>query len=585
MLPEALRGRAREFVVTADRVLRTGPSLVALPEALVGYARGFLRTSLDSARFLWRPGTTWYAVTLERQSQTKGGDRALVTYVPLELPAGITSREIDVLTLVALGLTNTEIATRLGNSARTVSTQIERLLSKLGQSGRGGLAAIAVDAGLMRLPIPGGVEGLGVLGLVEIERRSREPNSPPPMPDVRVRFPRRRSYVLGTVMATLGANASEGLEFMRGAALAVAEVNAAGGVAGMPIEHVIVKADLYDEDSVRKAFQDLIAREVDGITASYVSAENPFVLDLVADYGCPFLHTAASEDNVRTVRDNPVRYRSIFQTSPSETHYGQGFVRFIDELCDKGLWTPVNRRIVSVEIESRSQQISNDVLMAKAAESGWDVVDVINVPPKNKDWSPVVQRVEEIRPAALIVAHWDAEDIAALQTAVYALRLPMLIYYVYGASAPSFSAAAGHAAEGVIWSTVTGRYDDSLGRRFQERYLAMFGAEAGWSAASAAYDQVRLLASAWAATGSRDFHRVADHLRSTPYRGLNGVYYLADPGQAALCYPDNTTDPSLGQAQMIYQIQNARPRALAPAPHGDITAFRIPGWWPAQAVS
>ena len=75
------------------------------------------------------------------------------------MPRGITVREVDVLTLLALGLTNSGIAERLGTSARTVSTQIERLLTKLDQGTRGGLAALAVDSGLLRLPIPGGVDG------------------------------------------------------------------------------------------------------------------------------------------------------------------------------------------------------------------------------------------------------------------------------------------------------------------------------------------------------------------------------------------------------------------------------------------
>ena len=53
---------------------------------------------------------------------------------------GVTDREINILTLLALGLTNVQIAGRLGTSAHTVSTQIERMLVKLGQPSRGGLA-------------------------------------------------------------------------------------------------------------------------------------------------------------------------------------------------------------------------------------------------------------------------------------------------------------------------------------------------------------------------------------------------------------------------------------------------------------
>jgi branched-chain amino acid transport system substrate-binding protein len=123
---------------------------------------------------------------------------------------------------------------------------------------------------------------------------------------------------------------------------------------------------------------------------------------------------------------------------------------------------------------------------------------------------------------------------------------------------------------------VTGLYDDRLGWDFQRRYQRRFGTEPGWSLASAAYDQVRLLASAWAATGSRESYEVAEFLRHTAYRGLNGVYYLGSPGQASLAYPDTTPDPSIGQAQMVYQFHDGVVRAIAPEPNGSLDAFVAP---------
>ena len=57
---------------------------------------------------------------------------------------GVTSREVDVLLLIAEGRTNADIAARLYLSPRTVKGYVESLLSKTGASNRTQLAALAV---------------------------------------------------------------------------------------------------------------------------------------------------------------------------------------------------------------------------------------------------------------------------------------------------------------------------------------------------------------------------------------------------------------------------------------------------------
>lgn len=70
--------------------------------------------------------------------------------VPPELRSlGLTSREVDVLSLVAGGLSNREIAERLFLSPRTVEAHVERMLAKTGVSNRRELARIAARAGVV----------------------------------------------------------------------------------------------------------------------------------------------------------------------------------------------------------------------------------------------------------------------------------------------------------------------------------------------------------------------------------------------------------------------------------------------------
>ncbi|MGZ4615523.1 MAG: helix-turn-helix transcriptional regulator, partial [Actinomycetes bacterium] len=66
-----------------------------------------------------------------------------VRAVPPRLRAlGVTSREVDVLALVAEGLTNVEVARRLVLSPRTIDHHVSRLLAKTGSANRGELARV-----------------------------------------------------------------------------------------------------------------------------------------------------------------------------------------------------------------------------------------------------------------------------------------------------------------------------------------------------------------------------------------------------------------------------------------------------------
>jgi DNA-binding CsgD family transcriptional regulator len=67
----------------------------------------------------------------------------------LEGPAGLTRREIEVLRLLARGLSNREIAKRLVISPKTVGNHVEHIYAKIDATNRAGASLFAVRHGLL----------------------------------------------------------------------------------------------------------------------------------------------------------------------------------------------------------------------------------------------------------------------------------------------------------------------------------------------------------------------------------------------------------------------------------------------------
>jgi DNA-binding NarL/FixJ family response regulator len=71
---------------------------------------------------------------------------------PMPLPEDLTAREIELLTLIAAGSTNAEIAERLVISPLTVKSHVSRILTKMSARDRTQLVVMAYESGLV---VPG----------------------------------------------------------------------------------------------------------------------------------------------------------------------------------------------------------------------------------------------------------------------------------------------------------------------------------------------------------------------------------------------------------------------------------------------
>ena len=538
------------------------------------FAQALLRSGRDVVRFVWiDSGKTWYAARIEAWRSADDRARATLEARLVEPAFRLTVRELDVLTLVAGGLGNYEIASCLDLSLRTVTTHLERILAKLGQTSRTGAATLATDLGLLRLPTPGGGRNLLPLtaGLVDAKAGATLSG---PLPAALLQ---RRPILIGAPLSLSGLASADAAEMLNGTRLAVDEINRRGGVGGRKLELRIADCDVSDTTSVTGAVHSLIEAEVDAITSGYSCSEEQ-VQDMVAEYGAPYLHCATMEAMVARVREDRHRLRNVFQLCPSDIHYGPRFIRFLSELERSRRWTPSTRRVLVIQPRWSRMDIGFQTLERFASRGGWSIDLMGDLPFRNIDWAKVMDEIHRQAPAAIFLAYYfPEENIAFLQEF---LKNPAraLVYTLYGPSVPTYREQLGCDSEGVIWATTTGLYQDHLARGFAERYERMHGVKPGHSHAGLAYDRINILATAWTRTDNpRAFDRVVPEIRAVIHRGVNGAYSLDNPGQVAQAYPDTSADPSVSQAHLIFQIQNGQQRILSPSPYGQC-AFKPPPW-------
>ena len=113
-----LKDVSPEHLANAVRTVRTGDALLA-PAITRRLVARFARRDDDTATALHRDLAT------------------------------LTPRELEVMTLLARGLSNTELATRLHLAEATVKTHVARILGKLGLRDRAQAVVVAYETGLV----------------------------------------------------------------------------------------------------------------------------------------------------------------------------------------------------------------------------------------------------------------------------------------------------------------------------------------------------------------------------------------------------------------------------------------------------
>jgi branched-chain amino acid transport system substrate-binding protein len=382
--------------------------------------------------------------------------------------------------------------------------------------------------------------------------------------------------VIGSGIPVTGAYAGDGQQMLRGQQLAVAEINAAGGVLGRPLQISTLDTQEQQPDVMRNVFQKFVSQNVAAVFApftTYSSVEFP----IVAQAGIPTFHVNTWHGNVDFVKAHGIK--NIFQGDPSETWYGPGFVGLVQDLISKKAWTPSSKTMAIVTSNDPYSLNISKTFQAGMEKLGWKSTMFQQFTAPQADWSATLVNIRAKPPGIVFFSDYAAGDEASFIKQFRQSPTPSLVYQQYAPSIPQYLQLAGSAANGVVWSTVVGiLQNDPIADPFNASFQSKFNASAGFSNAGDQYDLVHMWASAAGQAGNPyHFAKINEIVKGMIYRGVCGIYRFPDDYLTCYPYPDYTKDPSLGMPHLTFQIQNGKQVLISPDPFAT-GSFQLPGW-------
>jgi branched-chain amino acid transport system substrate-binding protein len=393
---------------------------------------------------------------------------------------------------------------------------------------------------------------------------------------------------IGSLVPLTGPSAVDGAEFRKGIVLACEDINAGGGVLDKPIKPIFMDTGRQSAEEVVSAAARLIEdHRVHAIINGYNIGPQNSEYEPIADAGIIYINHNTLLQHHDTVLSNPDRYFGCFMANPAEYWYGQGFVKFLSWLRDTGQWSPSNNRIAIISGSKPYSIVIANAMASVAAQFGWSVAfgpQIVSTP--RTEWREVIAQAQAVSPAVIANTHFYASDLASFQKQFMENPTNSIVYLQYGAMHQSFLEIAQEKAVGIIVSAVTGLLRDEIGERFAIRYMARFGRGSTPQIGCQCYNAVQHFAIAASIAGGTggpgEFHqnrKVARALGATAYRSVAGIVRYDPKWQAAVPYPDQVHDPSLGMPHLFYQVQDMSGNLalIAPAPY-NANSFVLPPW-------
>lgn len=342
-----------------------------------------------------------------------------------------------------------------------------------------------------------------------------------------------RTVKVGMVEPLTGPMADVGQDSRLGAQMAVEAINAAGGIkslGGVRLE-LLVADSQTKVDTARAEAERLINAGAQLLTGAYHSAHVATIAPLAQQRRVPFIIDITAADQptaniAKSVREGQQKLQYVYRIFPGSATFGRNAVRFMTDIFKEAGVSPKRVVVMYSNDLFGKTQTENFLAAQKAANPGFDVVEVIPYPENAADLSTEVSRAKAARPDIIAPVTRPATAILLLEELA---KQRVELMGIISPGAPGLYETRQiqqlkELIEYVMDATVYANYRKPETQKVAAEYAKRSGGRNFDASGSYSYDAIQVMGDALERAASTDPDAIVAAIKKTNFPGGLSVY-------------------------------------------------------------
>jgi len=374
-----------------------------------------------------------------------------------------------------------------------------------------------------------------------------------------------RTIKVGMVEPLTGPMADVGQDSRLGAQMAVEAINAAGGIkslGGARIELMIADSQTK-VDAARAEAERLINAGAQLMTGAFHSAHVATIAPLAQQRRIPYIIDITAADQptaniAKSVREGQQKVQYVYRIFPGSATFGRNAVRFMTDIFKEAGVSP--KRVVVLYSNDLFGKTQTESFLAaqKAANPGFDVVEVIPYPENAADLSTEVSRAKAAKPDIIAPVTRPATAILLLEELA---KQRVELMGIMSPGAPGLYETRQiqqlkELIEYVMDATVYANYRKPETQRVAAEYAKRSGGRNFDASGSYSYDAIQVMGDVLERAGSTEPDAVVAAIKKTNFAG--GLSVSSGP----IIFNETGDNPNASTAML--QILGQKPRVVWP---------------------